>query len=737
MNIESEMDQNIKMEIPLPGSILKLLLEHLDVAVEAGALNAALTQAESELSDKPLLQRMSMVVNKLKLRGVQPMQLAWSRFDQRRLPALVWHNEQWFVIEREEEKLKLTDSEGGIQICSDEDLQSALVLWLRTPATQRSAAEGGAKGNKAMQLVWRELFKTKGWLRDIIIATLMVNLLAVVTSIFAMQVYDRVVPTLAYATLWTLVAGMAIAVSLDWLLKMIRSKILDSLSRSVDCSVSQQVFEHVMHLRLDTRPQSLGTLAAQVGGLDSVRQFFSSGVIFALVDMPFAILFIVFIGVIGGPIAWVYTLLLPVALILGFVTQARLKRLAREQMIRSNERQGLLVDVIRGCESIRATGASWRFAEQWREITDSASGYNIRQKYINNRTVNTVASLSTVAYVSAIVVGVGEIESGNLTMGAMIGCSILGGRVIAPVARGVQYLTQWQSVSQALTMVNAVLDLDSERDPEQTLLVPDQAPNEIKLTDIRFSYPESPVLQLKIPELSFKAGDRVLLVGPIGCGKSTLLKMLAGLYRPSEGSVRMGEADLWEIDPAVISEQVGYLPQNVHLFKGTLRSNLALSGAVSDSELLRICQEIGIDKIAENNPRSMDLPISEGGEGLSGGQKQIVGLGRVFLGQPKVWLLDEPSASLDFESDQKVLEAINLRVKPDDILLISTHRTALASKMANRVIAMNNGEVMDDGKPDVVLAKLMAQRGQLHQKLPKNSVTVAGKQSLGGHNRVI
>lgn len=737
MNTGVNMEQDSNQPIPLPSGSFKLLLERLGMAVEEGALNYAITQAQNEFADKPLLQQLTMVSNKLQLRGVQPMQLHWARFDQRRLPAMIWYQAQWFIVEREEQQLKLTDEQGGTQICTDQELQSALVVWLRTPTTNRNAAEGGSKNNKALQLVWRELFKSKGWLRDVIIATLMVNMLAVVTSIFAMQVYDRVVPTLAYATLWTLVAGMGIAVLLDWCLKMMRSKILDSLSRSVDCSVSQQVFEHVMHLRLDTRPQSLGTLAAQVGGLDSVRQFFSSGVIFALVDMPFAILFIVFISIIGGPIAWVYATLLPIAILIGVISQARLKRLAREQMMRSNERQGLLVDVIRGCESIRANGSSWRFAEQWQAITESASGYSLRQKYFNNLTTNTVGSLSTVAYVSAIVVGVGQIEVGNLTMGAMIGCSILGGRVIAPVARGVQYLTQWQSVSQALNMVNAVLELDSERSPEQTLLVPDQSANEITLKDIRFAYPESPVLQLKIPELSFKAGDRVLLVGPIGCGKSTLLKMLAGLYRPTEGSIRLGEADLWEIDPAVVSDQVGYLPQNVHLFKGTLRSNLALSGAVSDSELLRICQELGIDKIAANNPRSMDLPISEGGEGLSGGQKQIVGLGRVFLGQPKIWLLDEPSASLDFESDQKVLQAINKRVKPDDILLISTHRTALASKMANRVIVMDKGEVIDDGKPETVLAKLMARRGQPVNKATKNAAVIKQSVAVGGHNRVI
>lgn len=725
-------------ELP-PSSLLKALLERLEVGVSQSKLTHAIQTAEKSHSGAPLLQRMGVVIQKMALRGIVPMELNWHHFDWRRLPALVRHEEQWFLVEREQDQLKLTDQQGETRLCEDEALQSARVLWLRTPATGRSAAEGAVQGSPAARLVWREMFKTKGWLRDVMIATVMINLLAVATSLFAMQVYDRVVPTLAYATLWTLVGGMLIAITLDWCLKNIRSRILDSLSCQVDRQISQQVFEHVLHLRLDSRPQSLGTLAAQVNGLEAVRQFFSGSVIFGLVDMPFALFFIAFIGMVGGPIAWVYAILLPVALLLGVVTQIRLRRLARDQVMRSNERQGLLVDVIRGCESIRASGASWRFAEQWQGITQSISGYNIQQKDINSRTSNTVASLSTIAYISALVVGVGQIEVGNLSMGALIACSILGGRVIAPVARSVQYLAQWQGVSQALQMVDSVLELDSERSPEQSLLVPDQAASQIVLEDVHFSYPQSPVLKLKIPELTLNPGDRVLLMGPIGCGKSTLLKTLAGLYRPTGGRVMLGEASMWETDPAIIRDQIGYLPQNVHLFKGSLRSNLTLAGGVSDSALLQVCQALGIDKIAAESPRGMDLPVSEGGEGLSGGQKQVVGLGRLFLEQPKIWLLDEPTASLDFDSDQRVLEAIQKRVKPNDILLISTHRTGIAAKMANRVIVMKRGEIIEDGQPDVVLAKLLAERGAA-KKAGNNAVSraeqVVQAESRGKH-RVI
>ena len=273
-------------------------------------------------------------------------------------------------------------------------------------------------------------------------------------------------------------------------------------------------------------------------------------------------------------------------------------------MIRSNERQGLLVDAIQGTESIRSNNATWRFSEQWKDITATISRYNIQQKSISNLATVSTASLGTIAYITALVVGVGQIEAGNITMGAMIACSILGGRVIGPVSQGVQHLANWQNISQALDMVSQVLSLDTERSPDQTLLIPDEIPQTLELEAVRFSYEGSPVQQLKIDTLKFKAGDKVALLGPIGGGKSTLLKVLAGLYKPSAGRIRLGNADLWELDPNAVADNISYLPQSVHLFKGTLRSNLILSGAVGDSHILQVCEQLGINNIAAGSPRA-------------------------------------------------------------------------------------------------------------------------------------
>ena len=707
---------------PLSCILLSRLLTLLGVRYSRGKLEKTCSQPVDD--PEPVIKQLHRVLSTNRLKGIQPVVLPWRRFDQRRLPALVWNQNRWWLVERHlPGQITLTDEQGAVTSCDDIALQNALVLWLRVAKIQPTPGIWSRAPNPAARLVWRELRREKGWLTHVLIATLVVNVLAISVSLFAMQVYDRVVPTLAYATLWTLVSGMGVVFCLDWTLKIVRARIIDSVATAVDKRVSQQVFDHIMHLQLDLQPRSLGTLAAQVGGLDAVRQFFSSAVVFALVDLPFALLFIAIIALIGGPVSMVYLLLLPLALLMGLSTQIRLKRLLHQQMIRTHERQGLLVDAIRGSESIRANNATWRFSEEWQAITQTISRYNIRQKAISNFSTVTTGTLSSSAYVSAVVVGVDLIASGRLSMGGLIACSILGGRIIAPVAQSVQHLVQWQNVVHALRMVNQVLQLGQERRSDQTLLMPETVPDCIELEQIRYTYPESPVQQLKLERLQFKAGERVLLLGPVGCGKSTLLKVMAGLYRPAEGRVRLGACDLWEMDPQLVATHIGYLPQSVHLFKGSLKSNLMLSGVVSDARLAQIARELGIDDIAAGSPMGMELPISEGGEGLSGGQRQLLALGRVVIAQPRIWLLDEPTASLDNESETRVLKVIAAHVRPEDILVFSTHRPLLAANLATRVVVMQQGEIIKDGRPDGVLPQHMG-RG-VFKRIPPSAVNPA------------
>ncbi len=698
----------MKQEAPVDAAVLGRLLQALGLPPELVQAAAALGPVDA--SPQALREQLQ----RARVSGVAPVRLSWGRLDPRRLPVLVCQGQRWCLALRGGDgQVQLLDAQGADAGVADALPADAPVLWLRVEAAAARAAEGRAPlaGNLAARLVWQALMRDKRWLFKVVVATVLVNLLAVATSIFAMQVYDRVVPTLAYATLTTLVVGMLLVIALDWLLKNLRSRIIDSLSCAVDKQVSQQVFEHVLSLQLDQQPRSLGTLAAQIGGLDAVRQFFTSGIVFALADLPFVLLFLAFIAVVGGHVGWVYAALLPLALLLGWVTQLRLRELMRLQLQRGHERQGLLVDTIRGAETIRASHAGWRFAQEWQSITAAIDGYNIRQKAISSGSAIATASLSTLAYVAAVVVGVWQIEAGRLSMGGLIACSLLGGRVIAPIAHAVQYLSQWQSVAQSLKLVHQVLALRTERRPDARLLAPALERPSLQLEQAGFAYADSPQRQLQPSALRLQAGERVLLVGPNGCGKSTLLKVLSGIYRPSEGRVRLGDADLWELDPQVLAGVLGYLPQTPQLFKGSLLSNLSLAGAAGDTELLTLCRELGLDRLAASSPLGMELSISEGGEGLSGGQRQLVALARVMLVRPRIWLLDEPTAALDAQSEAAVWAQLQRLLRPEDILVVATHRPLQAAQLATRVLLMRQGAIEADGPPSAVLPRLLAPAG--------------------------
>lgn len=687
--------------IPIAPLVLGRLLVKLGMPIPSGLLDAACQSAQPDNAELMPGDRVSRILQALQKKSVQVAQLRWDRLDRRHLPVLVLHGGQWGCAEHGDDgDIILTGSDGREDLLRTDELADAPVLWLRGAPAEVRAKE--LLRSSASRLLLSEVLRDKGWVFEVLVATLVVNLLAIATSLYAMQIYDRVIPTLAYSTLTALSVGMAIIVVLDWALKFIRARILDGMAKQVDMAVSQRLFEHVLRLRLDTRPRSLGSLAAQMNGLETVRSFFSSTIVFTMTDIPFCFMFIGLIAVIGGRVSLVYIFLLPVALFFGWLAQKRLRGLAHQEIQRGHERHGLLVDTIQGAETIQATGGGWRFADTWRSITATMAGYSLRSKLISSTTSTTTGSLGTIAYVAAIVVGVTRIEAGDLTTGGLIACTILGGRVINPIAQSVQLLVQWQHVRESLMMVNRLLGLETDRREDQTLLVPDTLADTLDFEGVHFSYPNSPLQRLNIPELKFKAGDRVVILGPNGSGKSTLLKVAAGLYKPGEGQVRLGGADVWELDPQVVNERIGYLPQDVHLFKGSLRSNMALGGGVNDSKLLEVAQLLGIDRVAADNPRSMDLEISEGGQGLSGGQRQLVGLARVFLSRPRIWLLDEPSSSLDMESENKVLEAIGQWARPTDIVLIATHRPRLTT-LANRVIVMRRGQVVADGKPEDVL----------------------------------
>lgn len=700
------------LSCPIHPRVLKKLLKKCGVSVSIGALAESCDNFQPIGASLKPVERLMGILTGVAQRQIQVCLLRWDRLDRRYLPALVFYQNHWAYVEPDtDDTVRLTPPEGLSHPTLEKDLEQAPVLWLRGPPEESTV--GHLMKSPAARLLYREIWKDRGWLFEVLGATVIINILAVASSLFAMQIYDRVVPTFAYATLTALVAGMMIVMGVDWSMKFIRARITDNLATQVDQAVSQHLFEHVMALRLDTRPRSLGTLAAQMNSLEQVRNFFSSTIIFFMADLPFCCFFMVVIYIIGQKVSFVYAILFPLALILGWVAQRRLKKLAREELLKGHKRHGLLVEVIQGAETIKATGSGWRFAEHWKQITATIAGYSFKNKSITSTAIITTGSLGTLGYVGALVIGVTCVEAGKLTTGGMIACAILGGRIIAPVAQSVRFMVQWQHVKESLKMVNRLLEIEPDRRSSQDLLFPDSLPDIVEFEGVRFAYPNSPVISIDIPRLTLNSGERLVILGPNGCGKSTLLKIMAGLYKPAEGQVRLGITNLFDLDIQIINQRIGYLPQDVHLFKGTLKTNMALSGGISDGALLEVAKLLGIDRIAAQNPRSMELKIFEGGQGLSGGQRQLVALARLFLARPRVWLLDEPSAALDLESEDRVLKALQQWTRPSDIVVIASHRPRLAC-FATRVIVLGNGKILADGKPNEIIKQSRTQHSRIH-----------------------
>lgn len=711
-------DEEISEAIPgFNPAVIKALLNRRELKFDENELAALIQEVNSSQTHTPL-QKFDFIIQKV-LRGkVSTGQTSWNQFNTKMLPALVFLDGNWCYVEESQKEngysLLIPDPSPQEVTVKKEDMPVSVVLWLKAgknQSIQPQASDASDAPDTTKNVAWTwlksRLLTERGWILDVALASLMINFIAIVTSLFAMQVYDRVIPTLAYSTLYALVVGMFVISFIDWLLKLVRAKVLDELSCRVDQLMSQDIFEHVIRLQLDVMPRSLGTLTSQVNGFESARQFFSSTVIFAIVDLPFAFISLGLIGVIGGHIGWVYSGLLLISLGIAYFTQRRIQNLTKMQMTRSNERTGILVDTLKGSESIRSAGAAWRFAKEWKDITSTISTYNKKQKSITNWTTTTSATLGSLAYAVAVVVGVHQIEAGNLTMGSLVACSILGGRVLGPIGQAVYYLVQWESVSQSMKMLDQILRLKTERHPTQTVLSPDVAPDKIDVIGVSYSYADSPVKQVNVKNLTISAGERVALLGTVGSGKSTLLKIIAGLYKPTEGRVRLGEVDLWELDPAYLSKHVSYLPQAVELFKGTLRTNVVIAGEVSDTIFLDTLKIMGLDKIAAANEKGIDLVITEGGAGLSGGQRQLVGLARVVINGPTIWLLDEPTASLDVNSQKQVVEVLKSRLGPEDMLVIATHNPQIATELSTRIIVMEGGEIVHD----VPTSQVELQRG--------------------------
>lgn len=547
---------------------------------------------------------------------------------------------------------------------------------------------------------------------EAVFATLVLSVIGLMSAMYTMQVYDRVVPTKGFSTLWVLTIGVLLAVLLELVMRQVRAHMVDRASKAIDEELSAVFFAKALDIRMDARPRTVGTFAAQIRQFESVRGFMASSTLFILADAPFALLFIAVIAMIAGPVALVPLGVALLAVIVGLWLRTPLERLTTAHIEESNRRNGLLIEVVDGIESIKAAGAEWKLLDRWRALTAILAESELRMRSYGTLAANLTQTLQQLSYVGMVAAGAYAITEGALTMGGLVACTIVSGRALAPLAQIPTLIVQWKHARIALRALDAIMALPNDREEGRRLVVPERSDGQLRLENVVFDFgDERPVLT--VPALSIAPGERIAVLGPVGSGKSALIKVLSGLYLPRRGTMFFDGVDASQLAPEFVREQVGYLPQDVRLFNGSLRDNLCLGlPAPSDSQILHVAALTGLAQVIQRHPRGLELEISEGGRGLSGGQRQLVGLTRLLLMRPRVLLLDEPSAALDAQLELLVMQNLFRALSPDTTIVLVTHKPALLMHV-RRVILLEHGRIVTDGPRDEVLARAREQAAQL------------------------
>lgn len=544
------------------------------------------------------------------------------------------------------------------------------------------------------------------------ISALIVNILALASPLFIMSVYDRVIPNGAIPSLIALSIGMVIAITFDFILRTVRSRIIDLTGKKIDVVLAADIYEHVLSLKMAQRPTSVGILANQMRDFDSVRDFFTSGSVVSAIDLLFALLFIGVLFIIAGPLAWVPLIILPIMIAAGFLIQRPLDRAMKRLQAESAARHGILVESLSGVESVRAAGAEARMQTGWeRSVAATArSGEDVHfWSSLALTGANTAQQVTTLAMV---IIGVYLIIDGKLTVGALVAATMLAGRVLAPISGIAAVITRATQTITALRAIDRVMNLERERAPERTYVTRRIDQGRVAFENVSFKYPNAADQALDKVSFSIAGGERVGIIGRVGSGKTTIGRLLVSFYDPQDGRILVDGVDARQYDPADLRAGIGFVLQDTDLFFGKLRDNIALGKpSASDPEVLQAAKLAGVEGFISGHPLGYDMPIAEGGRSLSGGQKQAICLARILIRKPKILFLDEPTAHFDVRSESEFLERLKTIAANDMTIIVSTHRASLLA-LVNRILVFDRGRLVADGPRDEILTKLRGNAGR-------------------------
>ncbi|MDH3763625.1 MAG: type I secretion system permease/ATPase [Gammaproteobacteria bacterium] len=551
---------------------------------------------------------------------------------------------------------------------------------------------------------WRVFFKSWRIYRDVLLASFLINVFALTSPLFIMNVYDRVVPNNAIETLWVLLAGVLIIFAFDLVLRVLRGYFVDISGRRADTELSAMLYQHVLGIRMANRPASVGAFANNLDEFESIRNFITSATVTTLIDLPFVFLFLFVIWYVGGTLVMVPVIVIPLILVYALVAQPGIKRTSQQVAQAAARKNATLVESLVGIETVKLLGAESRQQHKWEQAIEDISLWSVRSRLLSASVVSVAIFLQQMATIGVVAYGVYLIAEGSLSLGGLIAAVILTSRVLAPMAQVASLATHYHRAVSAMKTITTILNLPVERNSEKEYLVLPKIRGEVEFEKVSFSYPGQAIPALDNVSLKIQAGERVGIIGRTGSGKSTIGKLVAGLYRENSGFVRVDGIDVRQLDHAELRGNIGYVPQDVTLFGASMRDNILFGDdSATDDQLIKAAELSDAISIVRQHPSGFDMAVGERGLSLSGGQRQAVAIARAILNDPPVVIMDEPTNSMDNLSESILKRNLKNYLKNKTFILI-THKTSMLD-LVDRLIVIDKGRVIANGnKQDVIKA---------------------------------
>ena len=599
-----------------------------------------------------------------------------------------------------------------VKLAEVEPAYAGRAVVIETDPTRERENERPWDAAKRRHWFWSEVWKVRGEFWPVLLAALIVNLLAFAMPLFTMNVYDRVIPNKAVATLWVLALGVGLALIFDFTLRIARSRLIDEVARTLDAKLSQKLFEKVMNLPMADRQGSTGALARRVSDYEMVRDFFASTTVVLAVDLTFMLLFLAFITLVGGWLVFVPLAGIVVMLTAGVSLQRQMGKVALDSQADSSLQHSVLVESISGAETLKAAGAEGQMLGRWRRYASMSAATSERMRKLSAVAVNLASISQQTISVGLLVGGFYRFQAGEMTMGAIIAIIMISGRSLQPVGQLAFLITRGKQAFATLTSLQKMMDAEDERHGAMRSIVPEIRAGHIELRDVSFRYPNASRDSLSGLNLKIEPGERIGIIGRVASGKSTLGRVLCGLYPPTEGEMLVDGLDSRQYHPHQLREAFRFVSQDADVFSGTVRDNLMLGAAqADDNQLVDAVIRSGADIFLSRDAAGFDLQVGERGSRLSGGQRSLLVLARALVSPSKMLFLDEPTGSMDTQTELYFIEHLKTALGRDQALIVATHRHNMLS-ILSRLIVIDGGKVIADGPRDQILQHLQVAAAQ-------------------------